>query len=114
MQKTSFLSFPYYSSSHSPPLNQIVCKICSLEPNCIFGELENLIAPLEKTVVGKRVKADAPALIGPEAERAQEVVKSALRVVLVINNIPEVKPNRNWSEFLSRIQFDDASEKAPL
>lgn len=50
-------------------------------------------------------------LVGPEAERAQEVIKSALRVVFVINNIPDVKPNRNWSEFMSRIAaLSSASE----
>jgi hypothetical protein len=76
-----------------------------MDANVMFPEIELLVPPLEKTIVGKKSsKPQQEAPVGPEAERALEVVKSALRVVIVVNLLPDIKSNRVWSEFLARIE----------
>ena len=70
----------------------------------MFPELEVLVPPLEKIISKKKKSAEGEgAPLGPEAERALEVVKAALRVVSIVNSAPDVKTNRSWTEFVGRI-----------
>ena len=74
--------------------------------------MEQLIAPLTKTV-GKKPAAKDPATgaaapSGPEADRALDLVKSALRAVLAVNAIEDIgTTNRKWAEFADKVKKDE-------
>ena len=108
-------------------------KICHLDPAVIVPEIEALAlkdGPLEKTILKKQkanpaaqsaaggsqaeggasAPASAAAAGNPEAERALEVVKSALRVVVAVNGLADtVRANKAWQDFLARIQAAPAA-----
>ncbi|CEG47211.1 TATA-binding protein-interacting protein [Plasmopara halstedii] len=57
--------------------HQILIKICNVQPGSIVGALDSLVEPLEKTI-NKKVKEDQ---VGPEIERAKDLIRSALRAL---------------------------------
>jgi len=82
--------------------HQILCKLSVLAPGGVIGSIESLIDPLEKTV-NKKPNKDAP--VGPETERANELVKSGLRAVLAINKLEDVaNVSRKWSDFVEKVK----------
>lgn len=72
-----------------------------MEPNTIFSEIDVLVPALEKSIGKKGAKSDGSAA-APD-ERALELIKSAIRVVVLVNGIPDIKASRPWQEFLARI-----------
>lgn len=45
---------------------------------------------------------------GPEADRALDLVKSALRAVLAVNTIDDIANiNRKWAEFADKVKKDE-------
>ena len=84
--------------------HQVVVKLCSFAPTAIVSFSDQLIDPIEKTLTKKTTKEG---MQGPEVERAMEVIKSGVRVVLAINRLDEQGEaaglTRRWLEFFDRI-----------
>ena len=85
--------------------HHILCKLCAYAPGAVLGSADALIDPLEKTVTKK---ASKEGLVGPEAERALELIRSGLRAVLVVNRVEDMAQNRRWSDFVDRLSRRDA------
>ena len=66
-------------------------------PALVVGIVEQLIAPLSKTI-GKK----------PEAERALDLVRSGVRAVLAVGAIEDIcQINRKWADFLEKVRRDE-------
>ena len=59
-----------------------------------------LVDPLEKTITKKPKEG----VVGPEAERAQELVRSGIRAVAAISNLEDIVSNRQWQDFIDRLK----------
>lgn len=80
--------------------HQIVIKICAYAPNAVVGSLDGLVDPLEKTVM-KKVKEGQ---VGTEVERANDLIRSGLRVVLAVAGINDSAGiSRKFWDFMDRI-----------
>ncbi|CAM9530101.1 unnamed protein product [Ectocarpus fasciculatus] len=79
--------------------HQIVSKISEFSPGGVLGSLDSLIEPLEKTC-NKQVKADP---VGTEVERANDLIRSALRCVVAISKIDEIEVSHKFTEFMERL-----------
>jgi hypothetical protein len=90
---------------------QILCKLCVHSPALVVGIVEQLIAPLNKTTAKKaapKEEAGAPAVAGPEAERALELVRSGVRAVLAVSAIEDIyQINRKWGEFVEKVRKEE-------
>eukprot|EP01041_Mallomonas_annulata_P011242 gene11242-23508_t len=76
-------------------------------PAAILGFLDQFIDPIEKTV---KKKPTATASDGSEpagSDRSLELTRTALKAVLVINDVEDVSTNRRWQEFMERISKCD-------
>jgi hypothetical protein len=62
---------------------------------------------LEKTV-NKKPNSATP-LVGPEVERAVELVRSGLRAALVVNRLEDIALNRRWQDFMERLSKSPAT-----
>jgi cullin-associated NEDD8-dissociated protein 1 len=82
----------------------ILCRLCAYAPGAVLGFADALIDPLEKTVTKK---ANKDGVVGPEAERALELIRSGLRAVLVVNRIEDIAQNRRWADFVEKISRKD-------
>jgi len=80
--------------------HQILIKICSYQPGAVLGSLESLVEPLEKTV-NKRVKDSQ---VGTEVERANDLIRSALRAVVAISMIEDASSSRQFTQFMERLE----------
>lgn len=74
--------------------------------------VEQLIAPLSKTIAKKAVPkeegAGPAAGAGPEAERALDLVRSGVRAVLAVSGIEDVAQiSRKWGEFADKVRSDE-------
>lgn len=74
-------------------------KVSKISPELLSQSAELLVEPLEKTIT-KKVKEG---VVGPEAERAQELIRSGIRVVATISNLEDIANNRHWKEFIERL-----------
>lgn len=83
----------------------ILCKLCVHAPGVVLGSADALIEPLEKTVTKKSTK---DGVVGPEAERALELIRSGLRAVMVVNRIEDISQNRRWADFVDRLSRKDS------
>ncbi len=69
----------------------------------MVGFVDILVEPLDK-IVNKKINKDAMAA-GPETERAFELIKSGLRVMLALNHLEDVGSiSRKWNEFVERVR----------
>lgn len=80
--------------------HQIVAKVSEYSPGGVLSSLDALIEPLEKTC-NKQVKAEQ---VGTEVERANDLIRSALRCVVAIQRVDDVTVSRKFSEFMDRLQ----------
>eukprot|EP00903_Cladosiphon_okamuranus_P016633 g15341.t1 len=80
--------------------HQIVAKVSEYSPGGVLGSLDGLIEPLEKTC-NKQVKAQQ---VGTEVERANDLIRSALRCVVAISRIDEVEVSLKFTSFMDRLQ----------
>jgi hypothetical protein len=78
--------------------HQLVIKLCVTVPAILSSAVDTLIEPLEKTVTKKNKE-----LVGLEAERALEVIRSASSVITSISALPDIETNRNWQDFMDRL-----------
>lgn len=62
--------------------HQIVLSMCSNHPIPIVASIDSFVDPLQKALDRKILKKT-----GPEIERAQDFVKSAVRVTLALSNV---------------------------
>jgi cullin-associated NEDD8-dissociated protein 1 len=87
--------------------HQVVLRICALAPATLLTHVETLMEPLEKQLSKKMVAKDKDASGGqsqaPEAERAVDLLRSGVRVVVTISGIEGVSQNRRWQEFVERV-----------
>ncbi|CBN79044.1 conserved unknown protein [Ectocarpus siliculosus] len=83
--------------------HQIVSKISEYSPGGVLGSLNSLIEPLEKTC-NKQVKAEQ---VGTEVERANDLIRSALRCVVAISKIDEIEVSHKFTEFMERLHRKD-------
>lgn len=72
----------------------------SSPPLLLAHHIESAIEPLEKTINKKPPAEQVP---GPEAERAVEVVKSALRVSVALARCDESTTSRRWNEYFEKL-----------
>ena len=84
--------------------HQILSKICGYAPSSILGSLDLFIEPLLKTI-SKNPSKDGQG--GPEVERAIDLIRSGVKVVVLVNKIQEVSVNRNWVEFVEKIKANE-------
>ena len=84
--------------------HQILSKICSYAPSSLVGSLDLFIDPLLKTI-SKNPSKDGQA--GPEIERAIDLIRSGVKVVVLINKIQEANVNRNWVDFVEKVKAND-------
>ena len=74
-------------------------KLSAIAPSQLVSSCDILIDPLEKAV-NKKPKEG---IVGFEAERAIELIKSTVRVISTISRLEEINNNRNWQEFSDRL-----------
>jgi cullin-associated NEDD8-dissociated protein 1 len=87
--------------------HQILTKIGRINPGAIISNIDLLIEPLEKTIMKKSSKELAG---GPEVERANELIRSAARASLSVNqqlNNDVTIISRKWADFIERIRRHD-------
>jgi len=65
--------------------HQMLVKICEKFPGAAVGSLEPLLEPLEKSA-NKKIKESQ---VGTEVERANDLIRSALRAVLALEAVPD-------------------------
>lgn len=83
--------------------HQILGKMVVINPGAIIACIDKLIDPLEKTIKKKSSKESA----GPEVERANELIKSAIRAVFMLNahlNNDVTVISRSFADFIERIR----------
>ncbi|CAM9544843.1 unnamed protein product, partial [Discosporangium mesarthrocarpum] len=83
--------------------HQIVAKVSEYSPEGVLGMVDMLIEPLEKTC-NKQVKAEQ---VGTEVERANDLIRSALRCVVAISRIEGLEVSRRFGEFMDRLHRKD-------
>lgn len=79
--------------------HQILIKLCIIQPQFILDALDRLTSLLEKTIF--RTPKDG--LVGTEVDRANDVVRNALRVVDTISCMENIKHDRKFPKVLDRI-----------
>lgn len=85
---------------------QILCKLAIRSPAAVLANIEVLMEPLDKTI-NKKVSQESAG--GPEIERAHDLVKSAVRVVITLSAVEEVEVvSRKWRTFTERLRRPDA------
>ncbi|KAG5182650.1 armadillo-type protein, partial [Tribonema minus] len=67
--------------------HQILAKLCDLRPGAVLNSMDTLITPLEKAV-NKPAKENQ---VGTEVERANDLVRSALRCVAAMSRLEEIE-----------------------
>ena len=87
--------------------HQILSKICGFQPGVVLGSLESIIEPLDKAV-NKKVKGAQDGQVGTEVERANDLIRSALRAVDAISQMPDIELSQKFQDFVSRIQKKEA------
>jgi len=75
--------------------HQMIVKLCVFSPGSVLGVVENLVEPLEKSIVIKNKENDN--------DRSLEVVRSGLLVVIAINKIDDISTSRRWTDFVERL-----------
>ncbi|CAM9727695.1 unnamed protein product [Chrysoparadoxa australica] len=83
--------------------HQLLAKICESNAGAVLSSLEILIPPLSKTVQ-KQVKDTQ---VGTEVERANDLIRSALRCVVAVGKIDEVAASRHYQELMDQIKRKD-------
>jgi hypothetical protein len=76
----------------------VIIKIATYSPMVLANAAELFIDPLEKTAMKK-----STATPGPEAERALELVRSSVRVAVILSKLNEFEANRPWHDFVERL-----------
>mmetsp|Transcript_6862 Transcript_6862/g.10442 ORF Transcript_6862/g.10442 Transcript_6862/m.10442 type:complete len:1374 (-) Transcript_6862:170-4291(-) len=79
--------------------HQIVISLCSQYPQEVFAAVETFVQPLEKTTKKKFSKKT-----GTELERANEWVKSAVRVTLVLSRDTEALNCSKFADFFASMK----------
>ena len=85
--------------------HQIVLTMCSRYPIPLVAAADTFVAPLEKTVNKKKGQKT-----GTELERVYEWIKSGLRVMLAVSKLDGALTNRNFAEFVDRINNSSKHE----
>lgn len=83
--------------------HQMLGKMCVWAPTAVLSALDALVDPLDKTV-NKKAKDSQ---VGTEVERANDLVRSALRAVDALQQLPDATLNRKFQDFSERIQKRD-------
>jgi cullin-associated NEDD8-dissociated protein 1 len=81
--------------------HQILSKLCKISPGAISGAADALLVPLDK-IFSKFKAKDAQ--VGTEVERANDVIRSALRGVDAMGLIPDLAATRRYIDFLDAIR----------
>jgi len=93
----TFISFHNAALLHF--VIQIIIKLCTIAPTILSAAVDTFIEPLTKTIAKKAASKDAL-----DAERAQELVRSAGKVIQAISALPDIESNVAWQDFLSRMK----------
>lgn len=84
----------------------VLAKISSVNPTALLAVIDQLIDPLEKSVGKKTSSSNTSSLVGPELERAQEGLKSVVRLVVELQHgVDLLSGNRRWKEFVDRLKL---------
>jgi len=83
--------------------HQILVKLCSHAPsvvlNCMIENGDRIATELCKTA-----KNPPKGSAGPEAERAQELVRSSLRAIALVSKLEGIHENARWTQLLEDIK----------
>jgi cullin-associated NEDD8-dissociated protein 1 len=80
--------------------HQILTRICDMNPGAVLSNLEALLEPLNRTCT-KPIKEGQ---VGTEVERANELTRSALRTVVALGRIPDVRSYPKYAEIKENLQ----------
>jgi len=83
---------------------QMICKIRKINQAALIGHLELFIDPLKKSISKFSTKPTDGQAAGPEADRAAELVRSAIKAITAINKIEDSQVNRKWTEFVESLR----------
>ncbi|KAL0583759.1 hypothetical protein ABG067_006314 [Albugo candida] len=77
----------------------IISKLCQVKPICVVQSLSVILTALQKTI-NKNVNEDH---IGTQLERTKDVIRSALRVLDAIRQIPEFNKHQQMIKLMEEI-----------
>jgi len=78
---------------------QTIIKIGAVSPIILASTADSLIEVLDATVR----KVPKEGLIGPEADRVLELVRSGIRVVSLVSKLPDISSNTAWTSFVDKL-----------
>ena len=81
------------------PAHLLLSKVCALDPSSVLSLLEKIVLPLEKTLSAK-TKSDA---VQQEVDRHEDMLRSCLRAVDALSNLPGSEACAPFSAFLKRV-----------
>lgn len=80
--------------------HKLLVKLSQHSPALVTSSIDALVEPLSKTLFAKIPETKK----GPELERATEVIRSAVKLSLVMDAIPELRNVPKWSELMAAIK----------
>jgi len=91
-----------------PLAHLILIRLASSSGPALLEGLDQLVEPLRATIATKAKEG----AIQQDAERNDELVRSALRAIYSISRIPNVESNIKWEEFLKQtVKVGETGEK---
>lgn len=85
--------------------HQIVISLCSRHPSILVSTAESFVDPIEKTINKKTGQKS-----GTELERANEWIKSALRVAIALSRVDGMMNHRKFADFIERVRINAKSK----
>jgi len=83
--------------------HQMIIRLCSIAPIAVAQRLDEFIQPLE-TSITQKLKNTA---VKQEIEKNDELVRSSLRVVLILSKLPEeATSSARFTAFLAALKSD--------
>lgn len=79
---------------------KLLGRLCKVRPMAVVSRVDIIIEPLSKTLFAKPSDNKK----GPELERALEVVKSAVRVAVAVDNVVAASGSGRWAELMEGIK----------
>jgi len=79
--------------------HQVLMKIVQLQPGAVLGTLETLLEPIDKSI-HRKVKDTQ---VGTEVERANDMIRSGLRVMEAMSHYQEIDADRKFQESMQKI-----------
>jgi cullin-associated NEDD8-dissociated protein 1 len=85
------------------PCHQVLTKLCTRDEALVCQNLDELLVGLEKTICKKPKENATP----QDAERANSLVRSGLRLVVAVGKTQSSEGNTTWTGFVDRIKGNE-------